>query len=87
MKRLNSIGATHIAFAALILVIVGVGFAAYRVVGVKHSAKPSTSQVAKQSDKLKTSADIKQASSQLDSADVDKSLDSSQLDSDLNDLL
>lgn len=87
MRRFNSEGGSHIVLAAVILVVLGVGFAAYKVVG-KQPAQPATQQTSNTSSgKYKTTADVKKANTELDSTDVDKSLDSSQLDTDLNDLL
>lgn len=87
MKRLNSVGASHVAFIAAVLVVLAVGFAGYRVSGTKHSATPANNTATTQPAKYKSVNDVKSADTQLNNVNVDKSLDSSSLDSDLNDLL
>lgn len=88
--RLNARGASHIILVALVAVLLVVGFAGYKVFGNNSKKSPSTpalSQSVTAPDKIKTKADLQQSTKSLDAADVDKSLDGSQLDSDLNDLL
>lgn len=88
--RLNSQGASHIVLVALVAVLAVVGFAGYKVLG-NNSKDNASTQAQTESvtapDKIKTKADLQQSAKSLDNADVDKSLDSTQLDSDLNDLL
>ena len=86
MKRLNSIGASHIVFIAVVVVVLGIGFAAYRVVG-KQSNHQATQNTAPTAAKFQNAADVKKANDTLTNTDVDKSLDASSLDSDLNVLL
>lgn len=87
MKPLNSVGASHVALIAVVAVLAVVGFAGYRVAGKTPSVKPVSNAATTQSTKYKTQADVKNASKQLDSTNVDQSLDFGSLDSDLNDLL
>jgi hypothetical protein len=88
--RLNTQGASHVVLIALVAVLAVVGFAGYKVLGgnSKQSASTQTqSQAVTTPDKIKTKADLQQSAKSLDAADVEKSLDSTQLDTDLNDLL
>lgn len=86
--RLNTRGASHVVLIALVAVLAVVGVAGYKVLGnnSKQNASTSLNQAVSAPDKIKTKADIQQSAKSLDNADVDKSLDSTQLDSDLNDL-
>lgn len=88
--RLNTQGVSHIVLIALVAIVAVVGFAGYKVLGnnsKQNASTPSLNQAVTAPDKIKTKADLQQSSRSLDSADVDKSLDSTQLDTDLNDLL
>jgi predicted negative regulator of RcsB-dependent stress response len=88
--RLNARGASHIVVIALVAILAVVGFAGYKVLGNNSKQSASTSsqnQAVTAPDKIKTKADLQQSAKSLDGADVDKSLDSTQLDTDLNDLL
>lgn len=87
MRRLNSVGAGHLLIVAALAVLLGIGFTAYRVAGTPKKAPVNSTSSTQQPVKYKTKADVQNASKQLESTDVDKSLDSSSLDSDLNDLL
>jgi hypothetical protein len=92
MKRLNQSGVAHVIILLAVVIVAVVGFASWRVLDNDDSKSSNTAQTAanaqqEQANKLENPGDVKKASAELDAEDVDKSLDSSQLDADLNDLL
>lgn len=83
----NQKGATHIIAALVIVLVAVVGFAGYRVMDANKDKDGTTTTSSQVPDKIQSKNDIEQASTALDSEDSDTTLDPSQLDSDLNDLL
>lgn len=92
MKRLNNSGSHLIAILVAVVVIGGVGLAGYKVWQQNKAAAPATTPTAKTATvpaSIKTQADLTAAAKVLDNsqAQLNGSLNDSNLNSDLNDLL
>lgn len=91
MKKLllNSDGFSPVILLAVIVFVGVTGVLAYRYLDTYYSQSPALSSQGQgaSAEKINSKADIQKASDSLDQTDVDKSLDSSQLDQDVNDLL
>lgn len=91
MKKLhtNSDGFSPVILLAIIVFVGITGVLAYRYLDTYYSQSPTLSSQTQggHTEKINSKADVQKASDSLDQTDVDKSLDSSQLDQDVNDLL
>ena len=90
--RLNNQGVGHMVMLGLVLVVAVVGFAGYYVMSANNNAtKENSADVASDNNAngIKTQADLEQAGAELDTAaaQLDKDLDTSVLDSDIDQLL
>ena len=88
----NQKGSSHLVVLLLVVLVAVVGFAGYRVMknqdaSVASTANESTVAASTVPAKIKTKPQAQQASKALDAEAIDKTLDSTQLDSDLNSVL
>lgn len=84
----NQHGSSHIVISLLVVAFAVIGFAGYRVMGSKKTTKstPVVSQTPATEipAKITSKAEVKQADTALNAEQIDKSLDSSQLDADIS---
>jgi hypothetical protein len=85
--RPNQLGFVHLALIVVLVLLVVVGFAGYRVVQNNNKTTADSSTEKAVPSKIESKNDIQAASKALDSDQQDSAMDPSQLDSDLNDLL
>jgi hypothetical protein len=86
-RSLNQTGVSHLIVVLAVVVLGAVGFASYRVVQMNKPATQDAAVAAKTPAKIQSKADLEKASKSLDDENVDQTLDSSQLDDDLNSML
>ncbi len=92
---LNQHGSFHLGIAAVVLALALVGFIGYRVATKHKDDATATKTTATQqqpatttsSSNYTSSGDVAKDDASLNTADIDQSLDTSQLDSDINNLL
>ncbi len=87
---LNQCGSTFVVLLLGLVVVTVVGVAGYRILNTTDTGSISSAPAKTSSGEPKTvksTADIKQADKSLDSTSIDRSVDPSQLNSDLNALL
>lgn len=75
-------GSSHIVLIGLIIVLGVVGFAGYRVMNANKDETATTVP-----SKIESKKDVQQAQKSLDSDNLDSDLNTADLDKDLNDLL
>lgn len=91
MKKLNQTGASHIVALVGVLVIAVLAFGAYRVMNANNTKNPATESATAATTAtpatIQSKADVDQATKSLDSENVDGDVNPNQLNDDINSLL
>jgi len=89
MKKLNQTGASHLVALVGVLVIAILAFGAYRVLNANKTPASSATTAATTAvpGKIQSKADVDQATKSLDSENVDGDVNPNQLNDDINSLL
>lgn len=84
---LNQQGSSHLVIFLGIAVVAAIGIVGFRVVNSDQATTKSLTAVVKKAESpatLKSTADVKQATSEIDATNIDSDVNPDQLDSDIN---
>lgn len=89
MKKIinDSKGFSALIIMVFIVVLAAIGYAGYKVMYSQSDSSTYDNKPTQPADKINSQADLNSAESSLEEADLDASLDSGQLDEDINELL